>query len=146
VVLVLVVAVAGVAFAMRGGGDDKTTTANPARTTTTSTPPAPSPSATTSAPSSPAAASSTASAPASKKATKRPPTLHLQLIGTSYVQVKVGGRIILQKVLTKGQSRTFDQKVVSVTLGNAAAVRATVNGKARKPGRRGMVAIFVARR
>lgn len=145
-VLALVVAVAGVAFAMRGGDDD-TTTADPAPSTATSTAPAPTSSATTSpAPSSPATASSTAPVPASTKATKRPPTLHLALVGTSYVQVRTGGRIILQKVLRKGQSRTFDQKVLSVTLGNAAAVRATINGKALKPGRRGQVQIFVARR
>jgi cytoskeletal protein RodZ len=137
--LTLLVVVAGVAFAMSREGP--VTTAASATSSATSAPPGGT--ATTSAPASSAPASS---APASTTAARRPPTLRLELTGTSYVRVRVAGRTLLATVLTKGQSRTFDQKALTVTVGNAAAVRATINGKLLRPGRTGQVLTFTARR
>jgi hypothetical protein len=147
--LTLLVVVAGVAFAMSREGP--VTTAASATSSATSAPPGGT--ATTSAPASSAPASSApassapaSSAPASTTAARRPPTLRLELTGTSYVRVRVAGRTLLATVLTKGQSRTFDQKALTVTVGNAAAVRATINGKLLRPGRTGQVLTFTARR
>ncbi|MDQ1626927.1 MAG: hypothetical protein QOI54_671 [Actinomycetota bacterium] len=142
--LTLLVVVAGVAFAMSREGP--VTTAASATSSATSAPPGGT--ATTSAPatSAPASSAPASSAPASTTAARRPPTLRLELTGTSYVRVRVAGRTLLATVLTKGQSRTFDQKSLTVTVGNAAAVRATINGKLLRPGRTGQVLTFTARR
>jgi hypothetical protein len=142
--LTLLVVVAGVAFAMSREGP--VTTAASATSSATSAPPGGT--ATTSAPatSAPASSAPASSAPASTTAARRPPTLRLELTGTSYVRVRVAGRTLLATVLTKGQSRTFDQKALTVTVGNAAAVRATINGKLLRPGRTGQVLTFTARR
>jgi len=148
--VVLVLLVAGVAYGMTRGGDDGTTTAT-AGSTASRTPSSgsPSSSATASPSPTPSAATSTPPTTPSPTATKkppRPPTLRLRLVGTSYVRVRSGGRTLLEQVLRKGQTRTFDQRSVTALIGNAAAVRATVNGKPRQPGRAGQIQTIVARR
>jgi hypothetical protein len=121
-----------------GGGDDPVT----ARTLPSGRPSSSESAAAGSAPAVPSAGTST-----TPTTTARPPTLELRLTGASYIEVRLAnGRPLLARLMKKGQHRTFDQKVLRVTVGNAAAVRVTVNGKARKPGRRGQVVSFVARR
>jgi cytoskeletal protein RodZ len=130
----------GVFVATRGGGDDGVT-AQSTTATRTSQPP----SATSPAPS--ASSSATASASASAPATVRPPTLMLTMTGASYVSVRTpNGRTLAAQLFHKGAQKRFDQKELRVTIGNSAAVRVSINGKARKPGRRGQVETFTVRR
>jgi hypothetical protein len=135
------------ALVMHGGGD--TTTAKPASSASNS------PSADGSGSSSsatPADSSSSSATPAgspsaSPSPTKRPLTLDLRLTGDSYVMVRVpGGHTFLDKVLHKGDHRSFAQRTLVVVLGNAAAVEVRVNGKLLPRGGRGQVASFVAKR
>jgi cytoskeletal protein RodZ len=138
--LVVLVLLTSVFVAMRGGGDD-TVTARPSAqksSTAASSPATPTGSASATAP------TAAASAPAT---TKRPPTLNLMMAGTSFVTVRLpNGSTVVSKLYRKGQHKSFDQKELRVLLGNSAAVQVTVNGKLRKPGRKGQVATFTARR
>ncbi|MGZ4592356.1 MAG: DUF4115 domain-containing protein [Actinomycetes bacterium] len=140
-VLVVLVLGVGIFAAMRGDGNDTTTAgsqhppASASAGTTTAAAASPSPSATAS------------EASPSPTATKRAPTLNLTMTGTSYVSVRLpNGRSLVAKTFSKGQSKSFDEKALRVTIGNAAAVRVTVNGRLRAPGRRGQVVTFTARR
>jgi cytoskeletal protein RodZ len=75
------------------------------------------------------------------------PTLVIRATGRSYVSVVAGdGRTLVDRIFTKGQRKSFDNKMLRVTLGNAAVVRVRINGKVVKPGRTGRVAAFTARR
>lgn len=103
----------------------------------------------TSAPASPpATASASSSTPSTPSAASRPPpTLAVNLTGSSYVRVRLpSGGVLLAGVLHKGQHRTFRQKELVVTVGNSAAVDVSINGHARRPGRRAQVETFTARR
>lgn len=73
-------------------------------------------------------------------------TLQLRWVGRSYVRVRVGGQTVFEGIRGKGTTRTFDQRTVSVLIGNAANVRATINGKPRPPGGAGQIDSFTARR
>ena len=57
-----------------------------------------------------------------------------------------GGHTFLDKVMHKGDHRSFAQRALVVVLGNAAAVEVRVNGKLRPRGGRGQVASFLAKR
>lgn len=147
IVVVMLALVAGVAVAaaVRNSDDGTTTTGQPAPASHSRTPDAMR-QASTAAPSS--SSSSVAESPTvSSTPAKRAPTLDLRLVGSSYVTVRLpGGRTLISKLLHKGQHKVFDQRALEVVIGNAAAVRVTVNGKERKRGARGDVATFTVRR
>jgi hypothetical protein len=139
-----------------GGSLDPSVSAAPSTTTTTpaasaastpATPATPSTTATTTTTRAAASASSAAATTAAAKP-KRPPTLRLEWLGTSYVRVRVGGGggTVFEKIGAKGTVRTFDQHSVTALIGNASEIRVVVNGKQRKPGAAGQIATIVARR
>ena len=53
---------------------------------------------------------------------------------------------MFEDIRHKGATRTFDQRTVSVLIGNAAQVQSIVNGKARPRGGSGQIESFTARR
>lgn len=143
----LVIAIAVAAFYLVTRGDE-TTTATPQSSSSESSPADSSPSGSaTPTPSATNSATSAAAPSSSPSKTKRPPTLELRLSGDSYVSVQVaGGRMLVSKLLHKGDHRSFNQKTLIVVLGNSAAVAARVNGKLLARGEKGQVKSFVARR
>ncbi len=77
----------------------------------------------------------------------RPATLALVLTGQSYITVRgPEGHTLDSGLFRRGDRLSYDQPLLRVVIGNAAAVRATVNGEARKPGRPGQVQRFTVRR
>lgn len=123
--------------------DDAATTAAPGPTTrpADSAPPA-------SATASPSATPTPSPTPSATPATtKRPPTLQLRVLRRSYITVRVpGGRTLVSRLFTKGEARSFDQKVLQVVNGRPSAVRFTVNGEPRKPGPADEPETFTVRR
>jgi hypothetical protein len=133
------------------GGDEPVTTAERDRRTMTAPStagPASTQPGTTPAPASTSPSPTpTSSAPSSPEPAKRPPTLSFVLLRDSYITVRVpGGRTLVSKLFRKGQKRSFDQKVLEVVNGRPSAVRFTVNGKPRKPGKPTEPETFVVRR
>ncbi len=132
-------------YLLTRGGDDTTTATVPpaASTTTAATTTSPPPS--TSPPASPSA-SATAS-PTEPAATVRPPTLSFVVRRATFITVRVpGGRTLVSRLFSRGQKRSFDQKVLEVVNGRPSAVDFTVNGKRRKPGPADEPETFTVRR
>lgn len=141
VVAAVAVAIAAGMFAF--GLDDGSTTTQDAPPGARRTAAAP----TASSPAPSASASESVAATPSAAATKRPPTLNIRVVGRSFVTVRTpDGRTLVSRLFTQGQHKSFDNKVLRVTIGNSAAVRVEVNGKLLEPGRVGEVAAFTARR
>jgi hypothetical protein len=140
----VVIAVGVLAF---GTGDGSTTTSGP-------------PAGSTDTAAAPTISSKAPSASPTKKSTRPKPnkstnggakagahTLVIRVTGRSYVSVVTGdGRTLVARIFTKGQRKSFDNKLLRVTLGNAAVVRVRINGAVVKPERTGRVAAFTAHR
>jgi cytoskeletal protein RodZ len=139
--LVVLALLVGVFVATRGGGDDGVT-ARPSASTSSK--------AASSKATPTESVSATATAAETKApdvSAKRPPTLNLTLTGPSFVTVRLpNGRTVVSRLFRKGEHRSFDQKELRVLLGNSSAVQVSVNGKPRKPGRKGQVDTFTVRR
>lgn len=132
------------AYLLLRGGDD--TTASPQSATPQQQPTtAGTPSPTAAAPS--ASTTPAATPPSTPSATERPPTLQFRVLRQSYITVRVpGGRTLVSRLFTKGERRSFDQKVLEVVNGRPSAVRFTVNGTQRKPGPADEPETFTVRR
>ena len=65
----------------------------------------------------------------------------------AFITVRVpGGRTLVSRLFSRGQKRSFDQKVLEVVNGRPSAVDFTVNGKRRKPGPADEPETFTVRR
>lgn len=87
--------------------------------------------------------------PASNAAARsRPPTLAIAVTGPRcYVSVRVpDGKTLLNETLHHGETVRFDRPALEVTVGDPGAVQIKVNGKPRKPARRGIDTFTVSRR
>lgn len=86
--------------------------------------------------------------PAQRTASTGVPTLALTVTGPQcHVFVRVpGGDILVNRTLTRGQSLSFDDARLNVVLSDAGAVRVSVNGTPRPPGRPGERADFAVTR
>jgi cytoskeletal protein RodZ len=156
-VLLAAVVVAGAVYLVGGQGDDVTTAADDSSGSSTSSG-SPAASASSSASTTGSSASATASPPSSvaegspemsvqPTKQKQAPTLRLELVGTSYVTVRVpGGRTLTSRTYRKGAQLRYDRPRLEVVLGNAGAVQVFVNGRQRKRGDRGQVESFSVRR
>lgn len=79
--------------------------------------------------------------------TEKPPTLSFKVLAPSYITVRIpGGRTLVSRTFRKGETRSFDQKVLEVVNGRPRNVRFEVNGKPRKPGPADRPETFIARR
>jgi hypothetical protein len=69
------------------------------------------------------------------------PTVQLRLVGTSWIEARAmpSGRLLVARLCHAGDVLTFGQRVVEVTIGNAAAVRMTANGMPTPLGAPGVV-------
>ena len=57
------------------------------------------------------------------------PTVEFRMVGTSWVEVRgPHGRVLMSEVMHKGERKSFNQSRISVTFGNARAVRLMTNG------------------
>ena len=128
-VLVLVVAVA---LAMRNGdsssgpGPGASSTASPRQSTTASPPLA-----------------SAESSAASPSMMAMGPTLELRAVGTSWVEVRgPNDKVLVSRTFPRGESATFSQRRVHLTIGNAGAMRIKANGMPVKAGRPGQVEVM----
>ena len=127
VALALVVAVA---LALRDG-DTSTDRTPGARTSSTASP----------RPSTPAASATSPAASPSMMAMG--PTLELRAVGVSWVEVRgPNDQVLVARTFRPGDSATYNQRRVHVTIGNAAAMRVKANGMPVKPGRPGQVQIM----
>jgi hypothetical protein len=71
------------------------------------------------------------------------PTLELRAVGTSWVEVRgPNDNVLVARTFHRGESATFTQRRVHVTLGNAGAMRIKANGMPVEPGRPGQVEIM----
>lgn len=123
-------------FLTRGDGQVTTDEPSAGSTPTTNT-----------APATPTSTSASPSASPTPTPSTRPATLSFVVLRNSYITVRVpGGRTLVSRLFTKGQKRSFDQKVLQVVNGRPSAVRFTVNGKPRKPGPAGEPETFTVRR
>ena len=86
--------------------------------------------------------------PSAPRAAERPPTLVLRVTGArSWIRVLgPGDELLLDGTLVRGERRRFDQRRLRVTVGDAAAVQAVVNGEQRRQGGRGEIARFTVER
>jgi uncharacterized protein DUF4115 len=133
-IVVAIALVVAVALALRNG-DTSTDRTPGARTSSTASP---SPSTSPSTP----AASATSSA-ASPSMMAMGPTLELRAVGVSWVEVRgPSDQVLVARTFQPGDSATFNQRRVHVTIGNAAAIRIKANGMPVKPGRPGQVQIM----
>ena len=132
--MVAIALVVAVALAPRDG-DTSTDRTPDARTSSTASP---SPSTSPSTP----AGSATSSA-ASPSMMAMGPTLELRAVGVSWVQVRgPSNQVLVARTFQPGDSATFNQRWVHVTVGNAAAMRIKANGMPVKPGRPGQVQLL----
>ena len=132
-------------YVLLRGGDDTQTTARPGGPQTSA--PGRSPTASIPAPASESTSPASATASPSRTPTRRPPTLRFEVRRASYITVRVpGGRTLVSRLFTKGQRRSFDQRVLQVVNGRPAAVDFYVNGRLRKPGPATQVDVFTVRR
>jgi cytoskeletal protein RodZ len=128
----IVVVVLGLARLIAGGGDDSEETAPPVAIATT---PAPA----TATPAKPAPTKSDAIALADRV------VVRLTARGASWVSVRTGsGRVLFEGTLDRGESKEFtDRRRIRLIVGNAAAIRLTVNGEdVGTPGGQGEVKRF----
>jgi len=141
----LAVVLAGTYLLVRRGDDEDGISNVHTRSTVSATvaPSTPPGSATTGSPTPSAASTSSARASGAERA----PTLAFRVLRDSYITVRVpGGTTLVSKTFHKGQERTFDRAVLQVVNGRPSAVRFTVNGKPRDPGRADRVETFTVRR
>lgn len=141
----LVVVALLLTYVLLRGGDDTQTTTRPGGQQMSA--PAPSPAASTRAPASESGSPASTTASPSPRPATRPPTLRFEVRRATYITVRVpGGRTLVSRLFTKGQRRSFDQKVLQVVNGRPSAVDMYVNGKLRKPGPPTQVDVFTVRR
>lgn len=132
-------------YVLLRGGDDQQTTARPGGQQTSAGDRSPAAGTPGPGSESPSPAGTTRSP--RPKPTTRPPTLRFEVRRASYITVRVpGGRTLVSRLFTKGQRRSFDQKVLQVVNGRPGAVDFYVNGKLRKPGPATQVDVFTVRR
>jgi hypothetical protein len=75
------------------------------------------------------------------------PTVELRLVGTSWVEVRgTSGRVLVSQICRKGDHSTFRQRQVTVTVGNAGAVRMRANGMPVELGGPGEVRVVTVMR
>jgi len=141
----LVVVALLLTYVLLRGGDDTRTTTRPGGQQMSAPPP--SHAGSTPAPASESSSPAGTTASPSPRPTKRPPTLRFEVRRASYITVRVpGGRTLVSRLFTKGQRRSFDQKVLQVVNGRPSAVDFYVNGKLREPGPPTEVDVFTVRR
>lgn len=77
-----------------------------------------------------------------------PPTLTLQVTDSPcFVSISLPrGKTLLNETLRQGDTVRFDQPELEVTVGDSKAVRVTVNGRLRDPGRPGIDTFTASRR
>ena len=135
------IAATALAVTLGGLGDDDGSTSSSPRRQQPALSAAP-PSSSSAPPTSPTSGTSGTSGTATM-AMAMGPTLQLRAVGTSWVEVR-GPRdqVLVSRTFHRGDTASFNQARVHVTIGNGAAIRMTANGMPVKPGRPGQVELM----